>query len=650
MLGYCPKSWASSRLVGFVGAVLVVLANAPPVSSQLTGSGLSVVLNDVDYFISPFIAGHVTVESQSLSAVGSVFGFAPVTIVQEAIAQSELSELLSNWTASDDVFQDGFTGAVFMSSVGAQTYESRRRSTANTTTYPLNTTTIPSGPYFLNKDTGALHQVYRLYEDFSGSFATSLLQKPDGTFQPLSAQVASSAALTIGVPSRLYFTKTAEKPLAGVRIGVKDIYHLAGVKSSNGNRAWYNLYPENNVTGPAVQRLIDAGAQIVGLQKPSQFANGETATADWVDYHSPFNPRGDGYQDPSSSSSGAGASIATYEWLDIAVGSDTGGSIRGPSEVQGLFGNRPSHGLVSLDNVMPLSPVLDTAGFLTRDPYLWDVAQQVLYGDNYTSFVDSNESPNYPTTVYLVGFPTDASGGDADALLIDFANKLAAFVGGNATALDLSEAWADANVTGAGGVALDDLLNITYPTLIGKQQTELVRDPFYADYAALHDGRLPFVDPAPLIRWAFTDSQPADALDLAITNKTLFMDWFGSEILAPVDDASQCSSAILLYPGSDASQTPRNEYRSAPSVPWGFSTGRISVFSECPDSVFPVGQASGFSNITQHDEFFPVTVDVLVAKHCDGLLVRLAQDLVAAGIVPVPEVGQTIYGGEVLQR
>lgn len=128
------------------------------------------------------------------------------------------------------------------------------------------------------------------------------------------------------------------------------------------------------------------------------------------------------------------------------------------------------------------------------------------------------------------------------------------------------------------------------------------------------------------------------------------MGWFNAEILAPVDDPTQCSSGILLYPGSSgqASQTARNLYSSPPSIPFGFSSGRISPFTECPDSVFPVGQAGGFSSITQHDEFFPVTVDVLVAKGCDGLLVKLAQDLVRAGIVPVPEVGQTIYGGSIL--
>jgi len=76
----------------------------------------------------------------------------------------------------------------------------------------------------------------------------SLIPNPDGTFQTMSAQIPGAASLTIGVPSRLYFTKTAKKPLAGVRLGVKDIYRLAGVKGSNGNRAWYNLYPAANYT------------------------------------------------------------------------------------------------------------------------------------------------------------------------------------------------------------------------------------------------------------------------------------------------------------------------------------------------------------------------------------------------------------------
>lgn len=137
-----------------------------------------------------------------------------------------------------------------------------------------------------------------------------------------------------------------------VRLGVKDIFDVAGTKRCCGNRAHYDLYPEKNSTAPAVQKLIDAGAIIVGKMKTSQFANGATVTADWVDYYSPFNARGDGYSDPSSSSSGPGAGIGACPWLDLALGSDTGGSIKNHAQVNGAFGNRPTHGLITIDNLV----------------------------------------------------------------------------------------------------------------------------------------------------------------------------------------------------------------------------------------------------------------------------------------------------------
>lgn len=222
------------------------------------------------------------------------------------------------------------------------------------------TTALPDGPYVVSA-LGCLHRVYRLYADVQGAFCETTTINADGSFSVLPANVPGQS-LAVAVPSRLYYRQTAQKPLAGVRLGVKDIFDVKGLKTSNGNRAWYQLYPAANRTAIAVQNLVDAGAVVVGKMKTSQFANGETATADWVDYHAPFNPRGDGYQDPGSSSAGCAAgegtyrhisrdcsgadvelrSQAAYPWLDIALGSDTGGSIRSPSQLQGLFGNRPS--------------------------------------------------------------------------------------------------------------------------------------------------------------------------------------------------------------------------------------------------------------------------------------------------------------------
>ncbi len=246
---------------------------------------------------------------------------------------------------------------------GGSTVNVRNRSTTLATIQA--STKIPQGPYFISP-TGDLYQPYRLYPDTEGAFTQPMgpFDAATATYAALPATVPGISSPGVAVPSRLYYTRTAAQPLAGVRTGIKDIFDINGLQTSDGNRAYYNLYPPRNATALPVQRLIDAGAILVGKMKTSQFANGEVATADWVDYHEPFNPRGDGYQDTSSSSSGPGSGIGSYPWLDLTLGSDTGGSIRGPSQVQGVYGNRPTRGLIPLTNTMPLAPELDTAGFL----------------------------------------------------------------------------------------------------------------------------------------------------------------------------------------------------------------------------------------------------------------------------------------------
>ncbi|MCJ1480641.1 hypothetical protein MMC06_000796 [Schaereria dolodes] len=562
----------------------------------------------------------------------------------------DLQAIIANYTASDDVFQEGFLQGLYIQYSGTLSpgpkypfnpmianFTTTLLGTSNSA-YSNSSSALPPGPYFIST-VGVVYQAYRLYSDFAGAFTQPVVPNSDGSYAALPAALSGIQAPAVAVPSRLYYNVTAEKPLAGIRLGVKDLYDIAGLKTSDGNRAVYALYPPKSVTAISIQKLIDAGAVIVGKMKTSQFANGEEATADWVDYHSPFNPRGDGYQDPSSSSSGPGAGMGSYPWLDLTIGSDTGGSIRGPSQVQGLFGNRPSHGLVSLTGVMPLAPQLDTAGFLCRDPIIWAVAAQVLYEDIefYTQF---------PKKIQTLDFPTSADT-QSDGIILDFLAKLENFLSANTTTLNLTTSWANTKPANTDS-SLDDLLNITYPILISKEQITLVRDPFYADYAAIHDGRLPFVDPVPLVRWAFGDSYPNSTLTDAITNKTIFMDWWSSNIL--VNDSITCSDSLLLYVGGTAEDDVnyRNQYSGPPEVPYGFSEGRISSFTEVPDMVVPIGQANYTSTITNHTEFLPVTVDFLAAKGCDGMIFQLVKELQAAGIVSATETGQTIYGGEIL--
>lgn len=414
---------------------------------------------------------------------------------------------------------------------------------------------IPPGPYFMSASTGKIFQAYRLYSDVQGAFTEGVIGNGDGTYSPISAAVSGAQSQTIGVPSRLYYTQTAAKPLAGVRLGVKDIYDVAGLKSGLGNRAYFDLYPPRTASGTAVSRLIAAGAIIIGKMKTSQFANGETATDDWVDYHSPYNPRGDGYQDPSSSSSGPGAGVGAYPFLDIALGSDTGGSIRGPSQVNGCFGNRPSHGLVALDSVMPLSPDMDTAGFLTRDPLLWHTAAQVLYETNITS----SNFKSFPKKILTSGFPTSANT-EAEGVLLDFLAKLQKFTGSTTTMLNINTLWAETEHMPINDTNINNVMSDVYPVLIGSEQFSIFTTPFYADYATAHEGRRPFIDPIPLTRWAFGTSFGPNAANLANTNRTVFKSWWETTVNPP--SKKTCSDSIVLYPGSLAETTYRNVYRS----------------------------------------------------------------------------------------
>ncbi|KAL1798509.1 hypothetical protein ACET3X_002546 [Alternaria dauci] len=433
------------------------------------------------------------------------------------------------------------------------------------------------------------------------------------------------------------------KPLDGMRLGVKDIFDISGIKTGNGNRAWYNLYPPSNTTAPSVQRLLDAGAIIVGKQKTAQFANGEYATADWVDYHSPFNPRGDGYQDPNFSSAGAGSSVASYRWLDFALGSDTGGSIRGPARVNGVYGLRPSHGAAPLQFTLPLAPELDTAALIARDPFLLHDAAAALY-----ALPRNRSHDSLPTQLLIESYPAVNLTNETIAVLDQFWHGLRGVLGNGTTDwFNITTTWQETRPPSA-PEDLGSLMNNTYTTIVSQRQAELVRDPFYTDYRLLHDGRLPAVNPVPLVRWAFGDAQPPAAWTNALRNKTVFMDWFHQNVLK--EDDETCTSAVLAY-FTPLSVQYRSTYRNPPTPPSGFATQYWSVMGETPDITIPIGQMSYYSTITNHVEYLPISINLMVAKGCDSVLLNLVTKLYQRGVLRASAAGaSSVDGGEILQK
>lgn len=142
------------------------------------------------------------------------------------------------------------------------------------------------------------------------------------SFQPLHVAAYSGLYPVVAVPSRLYTPPSASKPLNGLRVIIKDIFHLKGVHTTAGSRSYTRLYEPQSETCEVVRRMINQGVVVVGKTKLGAYAGSEVPPEKTIDYFAPWNPRGDGYQGPSGSSSGAGSSIASYSWLDLALGTD----------------------------------------------------------------------------------------------------------------------------------------------------------------------------------------------------------------------------------------------------------------------------------------------------------------------------------------
>src|SRR5581483_9618299 len=137
-----------------------------------------------------------------------------------------------------------------------------------------------------------------------------------------------------------------------------------GHKTGFGSPDWLRTHDAAKSTAPTVQRLLDAGADMLGKTHTDEMTfslNGENAH-----YGTPVNVNAPG-RIPGGSSSGSAAAVAGG-LVDFALGSDTGGSVRGPASFCGIYGIRPTHGRVSLAGACPLAPSFDTAGWFARDP------------------------------------------------------------------------------------------------------------------------------------------------------------------------------------------------------------------------------------------------------------------------------------------
>ncbi len=165
-------------------------------------------------------------------------------------------------------------------------------------------------------------------------------------------------------PRNAWYVKTSIKgassgPLKGKKVAVKDNVMVAGVPMMNGNSVLEGYVPEIDAT--IVSRLLDAGAEIVGKTHCESYCiSGGSHTGAKGPVH---NPHKMGFS-AGGSSSGSGVAVALGE-ADMAIGGDQGGSIRMPSSWCGIYGMKPTHGLVPYTGIMPIEIFIDHTGPMT---------------------------------------------------------------------------------------------------------------------------------------------------------------------------------------------------------------------------------------------------------------------------------------------
>jgi aspartyl-tRNA(Asn)/glutamyl-tRNA(Gln) amidotransferase subunit A len=167
---------------------------------------------------------------------------------------------------------------------------------------------------------------------------------------------------------------TDRGPLHGLPVAIKDLIDTAGLATERGSRHFAGRVPEHDAT--CVRRLREAGAVVIGKTTTHEVAYGPTGDRSTSGpSRNPVDPTR-----MSGGSSGGSAAAVSAGLVPLALGTDTGGSVRIPAALCGVTGFKPAFGDVPVDGVFPLAPSFDVVGVLAGDAAGCRAAHEVLAG------------------------------------------------------------------------------------------------------------------------------------------------------------------------------------------------------------------------------------------------------------------------------
>ena len=187
----------------------------------------------------------------------------------------------------------------------------------------------------------------------------------------------SAAPIADAFVERFVIEPSSAGPLGGMAFAVKDLFDVAGHFTGCGNPDWRATHPVATATAVVPQRLLAAGARLVGKTRTDEMAY----SLDGRNHHegAPLNPAAPARL-TGGSSSGAASAVAAGA-VDFAIATDTAGSVRVPAAWCGLIGLRPTHARISSVGLAPLAPSFDTVGWLARSGALMCRIGTVLFTD-----------------------------------------------------------------------------------------------------------------------------------------------------------------------------------------------------------------------------------------------------------------------------